>query len=173
MRRLSTLGTSVFVLLAVTSVAAAQDLPKVKEEPIPAAERQRLRELLDIVQQADRVVALPVQGVGTGLSLESVVAEKPVTVALETGRSLGRRLVRHDWGRMSVKACGFQPGVAFRFYQGDRSAQVLICFMCGEMALDGIDGIYGDKKMLGESDLEAWRHAAQKAFPNREFRSLP
>ena len=34
------------------------------------AERQRLRELLDIVQHADRVVALPVEAtVGTGLSI--------------------------------------------------------------------------------------------------------
>lgn len=158
------------LMLAATS-AGAQALPKVEEEPIPVAQRQRLRELLDIVEDADRVVALPV--VAVGLSLESAVAEKPVKVDLATGRSLGRRLLRHDWERMSVKACGFQPGVAFRFYQGDRSTQVQVCFMCGEMALDGIDGIYGDKKMLGDADLEAWRRAARKAFPGQEFRSLP
>jgi hypothetical protein len=171
MKSLSFLGTGLFVFLA--AAAAAQDLPKIKEEPVPAAERQRLRELLDVVQHADRVVALPIVAAGPALSMATAVAEKPVKVDLATGRSLGRRLVRHHWETMSVKACGFQPGVAFRFYQGNRSAQVLVCFSCGEMALDGISGIYGDKKMLDDADLEAWRRAAQKAFPGGEFRSLP
>jgi hypothetical protein len=74
---------------------------------------------------------------------------------------------------MSVKACGFQPGVAFRFYRGTGSAQVLICFACAEMALYGLGGALGNKKMLGDADLEAWRSAARKAFPAGDFRSLP
>jgi hypothetical protein len=162
----------VFAWLATMAPAAAQTPPKLEEEPIPAAERIRLRELLDIARKPDRVVALPMEPVGGPFSLASAVAEKPVKVDLATGRSLGRRLVRHDWGRMSVRGCLFQPAVAFRFYQGEHSTQVLICFSCGEMALDGIPGLYGDKKMLADADLEAWRSAAQKAFPTERFNSL-
>jgi hypothetical protein len=40
MKRLSLLCPSLLVFLAGTSAAAAQDLPKTKEEPIPDAERQ-------------------------------------------------------------------------------------------------------------------------------------
>jgi hypothetical protein len=158
--------------LAATPALAREPKSPVFDEPT-AAERARLRELLDVIRQADRVVALPVVGAGTGLSLAWAVAEKPVAVPLESGRSLGRRLVRHDWDRMSVKACGFQPGVAFRFYDGARSAQVLVCFGCGEMSLDGVDGPLGNKKMLDYADLEAWRRAAKKAFPKEDFSSLP
>jgi hypothetical protein len=174
MRRPSTFCTSLFVLLAVTSAAAAQELPKVKEEPIPVAERQRLRELLDIVEHADRVVALPVKATsGEGLSTQYDVVEKPVKVDLETGRSLGRRLVRYDWAGWSASACMFNPAVAFRFYNGARSTQVQICFMCGEMALDGIHGLYANKKALPGGDRKPWLRAARKAFPNEQFVELP
>jgi hypothetical protein len=125
MKRLSLACTGLLVLLAASSAGAAQELPKVDEEPVAV------------------------------------------------GRSLGRWLVRYDRGRMSAKACRFQPGVAFHFYQGDRSSQGQICFTCGEMALDGIEGIYGDKKMLSDADSDAWRRAARKAFPDKDFVELP
>ena len=159
------------LMLAATS-AAAQDLPKVQEEPIPVAERQRLRELLDIVAHADRVVALPVKATsGEGLSTKYDVVEKPVKVDLETGRSLGRRLVRYDWDSWSAMACMFQPAVAFRFYQGDRSAQVQICFTCGEMARR--DG--GPLRQQEDAPKAArpWRRAARKALPDEVSSSSP
>lgn len=156
--------------LAATTAMAQQ--PGSAFDPPTAEERVNLRQLLAIVRHADRVVALPVVGTGTGLSIEWAVAEKPVEVALSTGRALGRRLLGHPWERMSVKACPFQPGVAFRFYRGVRSTQVLICFSCGEMALDGLGGALGNKKMLGDAELEAWRRAARQAFPNEDFGSL-
>jgi hypothetical protein len=155
------------------TLAAGQQPTSSAFDPPTAAERMQLRQLLGIVRQADRVVALPVVAAGTGLSMEWAVAEKPVPVPLATGRALGRRLVGFDWERMSAKACGFQPGVAFRFYDGAHSAQVLICFACGEMALDGLGGALGNKKMLADADLAAWRRAAQQAFPAGDFRSLP
>jgi hypothetical protein len=140
MRRPSTLCTSLFVLLAVTSAAAAQELPK---------------------------------ATGDGLSTTYDVVEKPEKIDVETGRSLGRRLVRYDWAGWSASACMFDPAVAFRFYSGARSTQVQICFMCGEMALDGIGGLYGNKKGLPDADRKAWRRAAQKAFPDERFVELP
>jgi hypothetical protein len=165
--------TSLLVLLAATSAAAAQDLPKIKEEPIPVAERQRLRELLDIVAHADRVVALPMKARAGELDSMARVVEKPVPVDAAAGRSLGRRLVRYDWDSWSAMACMFQPAVAFRFYQGDRSAQVQICFTCGEMMLDRMDGRLGDKKLLSKADKDAWLRAARKSFPDRRFVELP
>src|SRR5687767_9027199 len=84
------------LMLAATS-AAAQDLPKVQEEPIPVAERQRLRELLDIVAHADRVEALPVREEGAGLSATHHLVEKPVAVGAATGRALRRLVAGYDW----------------------------------------------------------------------------
>ena len=42
-------------------------------------------------------------------------------------------VVEHRGG---VKACGFMPGVAFRYCRGDRSATLLVCFQCGDLDLD-------------------------------------
>lgn len=130
-------GFALAIAAMVATPASAQKAKSsVFEEPT-AAERVRLRDLLDIVSRADRVVALPIVAAGPPMSLANAV------------------------------------GVAFRFYSGARSTQVLICFSCGEMALDGIEGPLGNKKMLDDGDLEAWRGAAQQAFPAEDFRSLP
>jgi hypothetical protein len=160
------------VVLAAT-MASAQGPPYPKGEPIPEAETRQLRTLLDIVRHADRVEALPVTATaGEGLSAKYDVVEKPVLVDAATGRSLGRLLTRYDWTGWSPSACMFDPAVAFRFHKGGRAAQVRICFVCGEMALDGIAGRFGQKKMI-RSGRESWRRAAQKAFPNERFTELP
>jgi hypothetical protein len=172
MRKLLAGVAVVVAALAATPALAQKPKSTVFEEPT-AAERVRLSELLDIVRRADRVEALPIEVTGVGLSSEGTVVERPVTVDAAAGRKLGRMLLRHDWDRGSMRACMFEPGVAFRFHHGDRTAQIQICFRCGEMALDGVSGQLGNKQMLGDADRKAWRRAAQKAFPDGDFQSLP
>jgi hypothetical protein len=172
MRRILAVCGVPLMALAAT-IASAQGPPFPKEEPIPEAEVRQLRDLLDIVQHADRVEALLVKATsGEGLSTNYDVVEKPVLVHLSAGRSLGRGLVRYDWSSWSPSACMFDPAVAFRFHKGGRAAQVRICFMCGEMALDGIAGRFGQKKII-RSGRESWLSAARKAFPNEKFPELP
>jgi hypothetical protein len=165
MRPFSIVRTSLLVLLAATSGTAAQDSPEIKTEPIPAAERGRLRELLAVVRNAERVEALPVRGEGTGLSATYRVVEKPVVLDSATARSVERLLASYDWPSGSAMACLFEPAVAFRFRRGNEAAVVQVCFLCGEMALDGIDGPLGDKKWLAPKERRTLLRAAKKAFP--------
>jgi hypothetical protein len=151
-------------LAACWTPAAAQGPPYVREE-IPAAEKKQLAALLDVVRNAERVDALPVGQIGEGLSSTAKVEEKPVLVAPATGRGLGRILTRYEWTSWSPMACMFQPGVAFRFTRGKQSTTVLVCFMCGEMALEDIDGRLGQKKKLDDDEHNAFLRAAKKAFP--------
>jgi hypothetical protein len=127
--------------------------------------RLPLAQLLDIVDGADRVEALPVTMSGMGLSASHHVEERPVQLDSKTGQALGKVLTGFDWDSGSPMACMFQPAVAFRFHRGDRHAQVLICFECSEMMLDGLEGPLGGKKPLGDS-RRTWLRAAKRAFPN-------
>jgi hypothetical protein len=171
-RRLAGYALVVVAALAATPALAQKPTSSPFDEPTPA-ERVRLGELLDVVRHAQRVEALPVEVVGEGLSSMGKVVERPVAVDAATGRRLGRILLRHDWDRGSMSACMFEPGVAFRFRHGDRTAQVQICFKCGEMAIDGVSGQLGNKQKLGDAARRDWRRAAQKAFPAGDFQSLP
>src|SRR5688500_13068339 len=164
------------VVLVVTTLAATTAIaqkPKASafDEPTPA-QRARLKQLLDVVRRADRVEALPIELSGEGLVTMGKVAERPVAMDDVTGRKLRGILLRHDWDRGSMSACMFEPGVAFRFRHGERTAQVQICFRCGEMALDGLAGQLGNKQRIGDVERTAWRRAAQKAFPKGDFQSL-
>jgi hypothetical protein len=76
-------------------------------------------------------------------------------------------LAAHDWSRWSPMACIFDPGVAFRFRRGSEAVVVEVCFMCGEMALDGIEGPLGRKKVLEPSERRMLFRAAQRAFPKQ------
>ena len=123
--------------------------------------------MLDVVRNAERFEALPVEMQGTGLSSTSRVVEKPVAVSAATGRALGRVLTSYDWTSWSPSACMFDPAVAFRFTRGTQSTIVQVCFMCGEMALDGIDGRFSEKKILSFEARNGFLRAAKKAFPKR------
>jgi hypothetical protein len=160
--------TSLVVLLAATPGAASQDLPKIKGEPMPAAELGRLRDLLTIVQHAERVEAPPIRQEGEGLSASFHIIEKPVLLDSATGRSVRRLLAGYDWPSGSAMACVFQPSIAFRFRRGNDATVVLVCFFCGEMALDGVHGSLGDKRWLAPKEHETLLRAAKKAFP-KEF----
>ena len=159
-------GVLVFLMAFVAAVpAAAQGPPYGPEDKIPASQQKQLAAMLGIVRNAERVEALPVEIEGVGLSSTSRVVEKPVAVDAATGRALGRVLTRYDWTSWSPSACMFDPGVAFRFTRGAQSTVVQVCFMCGEMALDGIDGRYSEKKILSFAARNAFLRAAKKAFP--------
>ena len=162
---------SVFALLAIgvgIAPAAAQGPPYGPGDKIPASEQRQLAAFLETVRHAERVEALPVEIIGEGLSSTSRVVDKPVTVNAETGRALGRVLTGYDWASWSASACMFDPAVAFRFTRGARSTIVKICFMCGEMALHGIEGRFAEKKQLSFPERNAFLRAAKKAFP-KEF----
>lgn len=77
---------------------------------------------------------------------------------------MSRLLAKYDWTSWSPMACLFQPGVAFRFRRGSEATVVQVCFMCGEMALDGIRGPLGRKKALHPAERNAFLRAAKKAF---------
>lgn len=156
---------TVVIGLAMAAPAAAQGPPYGPDDVIPEGQRQQLAALLDVVRHADRVEALPVAIEGVGLSSTARIVEEPVAVDTASGRSLGRRLVAYDWTRWSPSACMFNPAVAFRFRRGAEATVVQICFECGEMALDGIEGRFSEKKILSASDRRAWLRAAKKAFP--------
>jgi hypothetical protein len=145
--------------------AAAQGPPYGPEDRIPVSEQKQLAAMLEIVRHAERVEALPVKVEGMGLDSEARPVEKPVSVDAASGRALQRVLARYDWSRWSPMACMFQPGVAFRFTARARSTVVLVCFLCGEMALDGMPGRLGEKKILDPADRNAFLRAAKKAFP--------
>jgi hypothetical protein len=127
--------------------------------------RQGLTASMRVVDEAERVEALPVTMVGMGLSSTPHIEERPVRLDAKTGRALADVLAAYDWDGGSPMACMFQPAVAFRFHHGGRSTQVLICFECGEMVLDGLGGPLGGKKLLGR-DRKIWLQAAKQAFPN-------
>ena len=121
--------------------------------------------VIDVVRHAERVEALRVEIRGTGLSSTSHVVEKPVPLDAATGRALGRVLLDYGWTRWSPSGCMFDPAAAFRFRRGTEATVVKICFECGEMALDGIEGRFSEKKILGHRERQAWLRAAKKAFP--------
>jgi hypothetical protein len=152
-----------FFFLGAATAAGAQD----PDTRITAAQRKQLAAMLDVVRSADRVEALPIRGEGAGLSATFTVVETPVPVDGATGRALGGLLLRHDWTRWSPMACIFDPGVAFRFRRGGEAVVVQVCFMCGEMALDGIEGALGRKKALEPSERRTLLRAAGKAFPGK------
>ena len=161
---------SVLVLLAIgvgVVPAAAQGPPYGPEDKIPASQQTQLAALLDTVRHADRVEALPVEIIGAGLSSTSRAVDKPVPVKAETGRALGRVLTGYDWTSWSPSACMFDPAVAFRFTRGAQSTVVKVCFQCGEMALDGIEGRFAEKKILSFEARNAFLRAAKRAFPKQ------
>ena len=147
--------------------AAAQGPPYGPDDLIPAGEQRQLAALLDAVRNAERVEALPVEIIGEGLSSTSRVVEKPVAVNAATGRALARILTGYAWTSWSNSACMFDPAVAFRFTRGATATVVKVCFMCGEMALDEINGRFGEKKGLSFSSRNAFLRAAKKAFPKQ------
>ena len=61
----------------------------------------------------------------------------------------------------------FMPAVGFRFSRGKDATVVKVCFMCGEMALAGIDGRFAEKKILSPEARNAFLRAAKKAFPKK------
>jgi hypothetical protein len=159
-------GVLVFLMaFGAATPAAAQGPPYGPDDRIPASQQKQLAAMLDIVRNAERVEALPVEIEGVGLSSTSHAVEKPVLVNAATGRALGRILTGYDWTSWSPSACMFDPGVAFKFTRGAQSTVVQVCFMCGEMALDGIDGRFSEKKMLSFAARNAFLRAAKKAFP--------
>jgi hypothetical protein len=155
------------VVLGVGSPVLAQGPPYGPEDRIPAAQQKQLVAMLDVVRNAQRFEALPVAIEGIGLSSTSHAVEKPVAVDAATGRALARILTRYDWTSWSASACMFDPAVAFRFTRGAQSTIVKVCFMCGEMALDGIEGRFSEKKGLSFAARNAFLRAAKKAFPKQ------
>jgi hypothetical protein len=154
---------ALLIVLGTAIPAGAQD-PDTK---VTAAQRKQLAAMLDTVRNAERVEALPIRAEGTGLSATFTVVERPVDVDGATGSALGRLLAAHDWTRWSAMACIFDPGVAFRFRRGGEVVVVEVCFMCGEMALDGIEGPLGRKKVLEPGERRVLLRAAQRAFPKQ------
>jgi len=162
------LGVLVFLMaFGAATPAAAQGPPYGPADRIPPGEQQQLAAMLDIVRNAERVEALPVEIVGDGLSSSSRTVEKPVAVNAATGRALGRVLTRYDWTSWSPSACMFMPAVAFRFSRGTDSTVVKVCFMCSEMALAGITGRFAEKKILPFEARNRFLRAAKKAFPKK------
>jgi hypothetical protein len=155
---------ALLIVLGTATPAAAQG----PDTQVTAAQRRQLATMLATVRNAERVEALPIRGEGEGLSATFTVVEQPVAVDGATGRALGRLLAAHDWTHWSPMACIFDPGVAFRFRRGSEAVVVEVCFMCGEMALDGIGGPLGRKRVLEPRERHALLRAAKKAFP-RQF----
>jgi hypothetical protein len=154
-------GFSALVLVAVWAASVAvHGPPGDRQDP-------QLAMVLDVVRRAERVEALPVSVEGEGLSAIYRVVDRPVPLDTATGRALARLLIDHDWAQGSAMACAFQPSVAFRFRRGIESVSVRVCFLCGEMALDGIGGPLGGKQSLEPGARRTLLRAAKTAFPKQ------
>lgn len=79
------------------------------------------------------------------------VRRGPAAVSGKLAERLSRALTEFDtyaWMRSSL--CGPDYGVRLRFYQGNRKVEVLLCFKCSQMLIDGKPGADFD---LGHGEL--------------------
>ena len=129
--------------------------------------RWELDHLLHVIDEADRVEALPVSTIDDGLGAKSHVDERPVIVDATSSEPLAQLLTGFDWSTSPSDACAFTPAVAFRFHRDDEAAQVRVSFECGEMVLDGPDAPVGGRRRLTASQRRAFLLAARKAFPGK------
>jgi hypothetical protein len=169
-----------FVGLIGCSVVSAQ-APKAKigdVEREPAVDRFISRFLasrpLAVVREAERIEALPVETIGTGLSSTFKVMERPVALDPATMREVRDRVVRTRSYLGGGTACMFQPGLALRFHKNRDSVQMLVCFLCHELRFEEGSGRAIGDKMLFDENVMHLLAVARKTFPDRpEFRVLP
>jgi hypothetical protein len=128
---------------------------------------------LGAVGAPDRAEALPVKLVGAGLSAESFVEEQPVVLASKVGAKLAGALLSVDSYAEGMSACLFNPAVAFRFHQGGKAVQALVCFQCNELVFEEPGGRALSGKMRLSKGRSILLATAKLAFPkNRELQEL-
>jgi hypothetical protein len=66
------------------------------------------------------------------------ILDDPTPVPVETAGRLSELLLANEPYLQSYKMCVFQPGVAFRFWRGAESVDVLVCFSCSDLAFQAL-----------------------------------
>jgi hypothetical protein len=164
------LGVMLGVMLA--SQAQAQE-PLVNTLENSRTELSSFLNSLGAVRASERVEALPVKMVGEGLSSESVVEELPTVLAPSVGAKLASTLLSVNSYAGGMSACLFNPAVAFRFRQGTRAVQALVCFQCSELVFEEPGGRALSGRMRLGKGRPVLLAEAKRAFPqNRELQSL-
>jgi hypothetical protein len=100
--------------------------------------------LLEAVAHPDRVESLTVRSLlDPDSDLEPTpsnlpgpfrILDDPTPVPDETAGRLSELFLANESYLQSYKMCIFQPGVAFRFWKGAESVDVLVCFSCSDLA---------------------------------------
>jgi hypothetical protein len=162
-----------WMLLLVGMVASGSSLATAQKVKIMEPADTSLTKLfasaaLAPLREPDRAEALPVQIAGAGLSSDYRVVERPVALGPKTMQGLRKTFLNEDaFGGMT--ACMFDPAVAFRFYKGTKSVQVLVCFMCGEVVFENADGRGLTRKMVMSREARTQLlAAARRAFPKNQ-----
>jgi len=132
------------------------------------AELERFFASLGAVRSPDTVDALPVAMVGEGPSSVGQVEERPVRLAKDAARVVGRTLLSADSYEAAMSACFFEPAVALRFRRGRSVVQVLVCFRCGELVFEEPGGRALSGRMKLGSGRAPLLAAAKKAFPDHQ-----
>jgi hypothetical protein len=121
---------------------------------------------LEPVRSPDRVESLGVRGLvepsdhtisPTVSNLPGRFAILPGAIAVEPGLAADVSRIVLDPASYDAfdKACIFQPGVAFRYWKGDKAVDLLICFHCTDLAFQvvGAPEALGGKMSFGPGRL--------------------
>jgi hypothetical protein len=100
--------------------------------------------LLEAVAHPDRVESLTVRSLlepesgleptPSNLPGPFRILDDPTPIPVETASQLSQLLLANASYLQAYKMCIFQPGVAFRFWKGTESVDVLVCFSCSDLA---------------------------------------
>jgi hypothetical protein len=165
------LGVMLGVMLACQ--AHAQEPALVNTLANSRTELSSFLNSLSAVRGSERVEALPVKMVGVGLSAEILVEELPTVLAPSVGAKLASTLLNINSYEGGMSACLFNPAVAFRFRQGTKAIQALVCFQCSELIFEEPGGRALSGKMRLGKGRPVLLAEAKRAFPqNRELQAL-
>jgi hypothetical protein len=123
-----------------------------------------LKEFSPFLRRPDKVESFEVVQ-KTPIKFEILPTPQPVSAAMasELAASI---LDPKSFDNNGGKACGFQPGVAFRFWKGDKAVDVLICFRCSELLVRPADSNgWGTGKLGFDRAAQRFLSLAKRARP--------
>src|SRR6266545_3325547 len=116
-------------------------------EPVRSPDRIESLEVRELIEPSDHDVTPTVS------NLPGRFAIMPGAIPVDAG--LGAELSRIVLDPASYdafyKPCGFEPGVAFRFWTGQQAVDLLVCFHCTDLAFQvvGASEAIGGKLSFG------------------------
>jgi hypothetical protein len=120
--------------------------------PLAAADRTGellASKALEALRTPDRVESLPVESLigstdktttatKTSLPGRFRIVPEPKPVPADVARQLSRLLLSRRSYSDHYTLCGFDPGVAFRFWKGSDAVDVLVCFTCTDLGFQAV-----------------------------------